>query len=237
MNADRLIIALDVSSAREAQAIVQSIGDAAVFYKVGLQLFTAAGSSIVRELTATGKKVFLDLKLHDIPNTVAGAVRSMGGLNVHMLTVHASGGSKMLRAAVDAATGLPHPPTILAVTVLTSMDEDDMAETGVSSGITAHVAHLARLAKSAGCGGVVVSPLEITTARQVVGDSMAIVVPGIRPVGSGKGDQARTATPADAIRAGATHLVVGRPITAADDPPAATRSVLNEMETQSALVP
>lgn len=226
---DRLIIALDVSSAAEAQALVAKIGDSAHFYKVGLQLFTAAGPQVVRDLVQSGKKVFLDLKFHDIPNTVAGAVRSAAELRVSMLTVHAGGSSKMLSAAVEAANQADSVPKILAVTMLTSLAPDDLPEIGISGEITAQVLRLAKVAKQAGCHGVVASPLEVSQIRKAVGQGILIVTPGIRPGGSAADDQARTATPSEALRAGATHLVVGRPITAAPNAADAAQAILKEM--------
>jgi orotidine-5'-phosphate decarboxylase len=227
----RLIVALDVPNAATAQEMVRRIGDAASFYKVGLQLFAAEGPKIVRELVASGKKVFLDLKLHDIPNTVAGAVRSLVELRVDMLTIHAGGGSKMLRAAVEAAESAagPKKPIILGVTVLTSLDDADLQETGFGLNAEQQVLRLARLAKQSGCGGVVASPMEVAAVRREIGGEMAIVVPGIRLQGADKGDQARVATPEATIRAGASHLVVGRPITEAADPAAAAREIAAQM--------
>jgi orotidine-5'-phosphate decarboxylase len=224
---DRLIVALDVSTAAQARNLVTRIGESAGTFKIGKQLFTAEGPEIVRELVAAGRKVFLDLKFHDIPNTVAGAVGSAAQLGVSMLTVHASGGSKMLRAAVEAAAG---GPMVLAVTVLTSLGDADMGELGVSGRASDHALRLAGLARSCGCPGVVASPNEAAEIRRELGSGFAIVTPGIRPPGAEAGDQSRIATPESAIRAGATHLVVGRPITAAADPAAAAKSVLDEID-------
>jgi len=224
---DRLIVALDVPNAAEARRLAGQIGEAAGFFKVGKQLFTAEGPQIVRDLVASGRRVFLDLKFHDIPNTVAGAVTSAVELGVSMLTVHASGGSRMLRAAVEAAgTG----PMVLAVTVLTSLGDADLSEIGVAGRPRDLVLRLAGLARTSGCTGIVASPNEAAEIRGELGTGFAIVTPGIRPAGSQTGDQARIATPAEAIRAGATHLVVGRPITGVPDPAAAARSVLAEID-------
>ena len=223
---DRLIVALDVPNARAAQEMVARIGEAAVFYKVGLQLFTAEGPSIVRELIASGRRVFLDLKLHDIPNTVAHAVKSATALGAHMLTVHAGGGFDMLRAAVEAAD---HRLKLLAVTVLTSMDQEDLNEIAIAGSIQAHVLHLAELARRAGCDAVVSSPLEIRALRELLGPDFGIVIPGVRPAGAAAHDQQRTATPAQTIADGASHVVVGRPITQADDPAQAARAIIDEM--------
>lgn len=227
---DRLIVALDVPSAVEAQRLVGQIGDAAGIYKIGKQLFTAEGPQIVRDLVSSGRKVFLDLKFHDIPNTVAGAVGSASQLGVTMLTVHASGGSKMLKAAVEAAGA---GPRVLAVTVLTSISNEDLQELGVAGRVRDQVLRLAALAKAAGCSGIVASPNEVAELRRELGAGFDIVTPGVRPAGADKGDQARVAAPAEAIFAGATHLVVGRPITGANDPAAAARSIVAEIESAS----
>ncbi|MGB8129029.1 MAG: orotidine-5'-phosphate decarboxylase [Candidatus Angelobacter sp.] len=224
---ERLIVAMDVFSAAEAQKLVSRIGDAAGIYKVGLQLFTAEGPSIVRDLVSSGRRVFLDLKLHDIPTTVALAVKSASELGVHMLTVHASGGSAMLRAATDAAAGRLN---LLAVTVLTSLSDEDMQEIGVSGRASDQVLRMASLAQSAGCQGIVASSRESLMVRKALGEGLAIVTPGIRPAGAQTNDQQRTATPAQAICNGASHIVVGRPITHALDPAKAAQAIISEME-------
>jgi orotidine-5'-phosphate decarboxylase len=224
---DRLIVALDVPTAAEAQRIVVSVGEST--YKVGKQLFTAEGPQVVRDLVAAGRKVFLDLKFHDIPNTVALAVSEAAKLNVSMLTVHASGGAKMMRAAVDAASAADRPPLVLAVTVLTSLSDEDLQATGVSGRVLDQVLRLAALARAAGCGGVVASAQEAQQLRQALGTGFAIVTPGVRPAGEAAGDQARVVTPAAAIAAGATYLVVGRPITGAKDPAEAAGRILFQM--------
>ncbi len=224
---DRLIIALDVNTSLQAQQIVQSVGESASTFKVGKQLFTAAGPQIVRDLISSGKKVFLDLKFHDIPNTVASAVRQASELRVSMLTVHASGGSKMLRAAADAAS----PSTlVLAVTVLTSLSDEDLSEIGIAGNVKAQVLRLAGLARANRIRGVVASAHEARELRRELGDDFAIVTPGVRPAGTAKGDQARVVTPSEALRSGASHIVVGRPITEAADPAMAAREVLAELE-------
>lgn len=226
----RLIVALDVSSAAAAQKIVSAVGESASIYKVGMQLYTAEGPKIVRDLIASNRKVFLDLKFHDIPNTVAAAVREAVALGVYMLTVHGSGGSKMLQAAAEAAKAAPNnSPIVLAVTVLTSMDESDLNSVGVQGKVADHVLRLARAAIESGCGGVVASVQEAALLRKELGGNFAIVTPGIRPAGATVGDQARVATPAEAIAAGATHIVVGRPITGASDPAGAVLDVVTEM--------
>jgi orotidine-5'-phosphate decarboxylase len=227
---DRLIVALDVPGAIQARQIVQSIGEAATTYKVGKQLFTAEGPQLVRELVASGRKVFLDLKFHDIPNTVAGAVRSASELGAAMLTVHASGGSKMLKAAVEAAAQSPAKPMVLAVTVLTSFTDTDAQEVGFCGDVLAQVLRLGALARAASCGGLVSSAKEVAELRRELGEDFAIITPGIRPAGSAAGDQARAVTPREAIAAGATHLVVGRPILDAPDPAKAAAATIAEIE-------
>lgn len=226
---DRLIVALDVSSAADAQRLVSTIGNSAAIYKIGKQLFTSEGPGLVRDLVGSGRKVFLDLKYHDIPNTVASAVRVAADLNVHMLTVHASGGSKMLRAAAEAAAETSSKPLVLAVTVLTNLADEDLREIGISAPTQDQVVTLAKLAQKAGVGGLVASPNELKALRQAIGQEMKIVTPGVRPAGSDKGDQSRIATPAEAIANGADYIVVGRPITAAQDPAAAARAILEEI--------
>jgi orotidine-5'-phosphate decarboxylase len=228
---DRLIVALDVRGATQARQIVQAIGEAATTYKVGKQLFTAEGPQVVRDLVASGRKVFLDLKYHDIPNTVAGAVRSAAELGVAMLTVHASGGSKMLKAAVEAASQSAAKPMVLAVTVLTSLSDGDLQEIGITGNALTQVLRLGALARAAGCGGLVASAQEARALRQALGEGFAIVTPGVRPQGASAGDQARVVTPADAIAAGATYLVVGRPIIEAADPKKAAQQITQEIET------
>jgi orotidine-5'-phosphate decarboxylase len=227
---EKLIVALDVANGEKARALVHRLGESVQFYKVGKELFTAEGPGIVRELVAGGKRVFLDLKFHDIPNTVAGAVRSAASLGVSLLTVHASGGSAMLRAAAEAAAQSTTKPTVLAVTVLTSLRSADLNETGVCGEVENQVLRLAQLAISAGCGGIVASAQEAASLRQTLGDGFTLVTPGIRPAAGSAGDQARVVTPADAIRAGSSYLVVGRPITGANDPPAAAAAIVEEIE-------
>jgi orotidine-5'-phosphate decarboxylase len=228
----RLIIALDVSTAAEARKLVGAVGEAAVFYKVGKQLFTAEGPQVVRDLTAAGKKVFLDLKYHDIPNTVAGAVGEAAKLGVDMLTVHASGGGKMLCAAVEAAKARPGM-AVLAVTVLTSLGDDDLDKIGIRGHVLDQVMRLAAIALTDGCHGLVASAREARQLRDefcpIHGDDFLLVTPGVRPRGADTGDQARVVTPAEAIAAGASHIVVGRPITGASDPAAAFREIVAEI--------
>jgi len=226
---ERLIVALDVASRAEAHRIVTSLGDSIQFYKVGMQLYTAEGPGMVRDLVLSGKKIFLDLKYHDIPNTVGAAVREAAQLGVSMLTVHASGGMKMLRAAVDAARPTNSELAVLAVTVLTSMEENDLHETGVQDSIADQAVRLGRLALSAGCAGVVSSAREVKALRASLGGGFLAVTPGVRPAGTAHGDQARVVTPAEAIAAGATNIVVGRPITTAADPVLEAQKILREI--------
>ena len=225
----RLIVALDVSSAAAAHRIIAAVGDSAFCYKVGMQLYTAEGPGIVRDLIASGRKVFLDLKYHDIPNTVANAVCEATKLRVSMLTVHASGGGQMLRAATQAAAAGNPALLVLAVTVLTSLDDLDLDKLGIHGRVQDQVSRLAALALASGCHGVVASAREAAQLRTELEGEFVIVTPGVRPAGADPGDQARTATPAEAIAAGATHIVVGRPITSADDPAAEARAILAEI--------
>jgi orotidine-5'-phosphate decarboxylase len=230
LNRDRLIVALDVSSATQARQIVQSIGESASTYKIGKQLFTAEGPQIVRDLVSSGRKVFLDLKYHDIPNTVAAAVTEASKLGVSMLTVHASGGSKMLKAAVEAAAQSASKPMVLAVTVLTSLSDADLSEIGFSGNVITQVITLGSLARNAGCGGLVASAREAAELRRELGEGFAIVTPGVRPAGTEAGDQARVLTPGEAIAAGANYLVVGRPILEAADPAKAAEALVREID-------
>jgi orotidine-5'-phosphate decarboxylase len=226
----RLIVALDVSSAEAARKIVAAVGDSAQAYKVGMQLYTAEGPSIVRELVDSGRSVFLDLKYHDIPTTVAAAVREAAKLGVSMLTVHASGGGKMLRAATNAAAEAQRPDLlVLAVTVLTSLDDVELGKIGVRGSVVEQVLRLTALARSNGCQGVVASAREAAALREEFGRDLTIVTPGVRPAGSGHDDQIRVVTPAEAIAAGASHIVVGRPITDAQDPAAEARAILAQI--------
>jgi orotidine-5'-phosphate decarboxylase len=225
---DRLIVALDVPDAAAARGLVDRLAGRAGMFKVGSQLFTAAGPDFVRELVGRGEKVFLDLKYHDIPNTVSNAVAEASLLGVSLMTVHALGGKAMMEAAVGAlpAMGL----RLLAITVLTSHSEDSLGEVGVGGALDASVRRLALLAQEAGADGVVASPHEVALIREACGPDFLIVTPGIRPAGASRGDQTRAATPAAALGAGADYLVVGRPITGAEDARAAAEAVVREME-------
>ncbi len=224
----RLIVALDVSSAAAAQKIVAAVGDSAQTYKVGMQLYTAEGPRVVRDLITSGRQVFLDLKYHDIPNTVGAAVAEAAKLGVSMLTVHASGSTKMLQAAVESARTRPDM-MVLAVTVLTSMNGKDLETIGMGGSLENSVVRLARIALAQGCHGIVTSAREARAVRNELGDDFAIVTPGVRPAGSSVGDQVRVVTPAQAIAGGASHIVVGRPITEAADPSAQAKAILDEM--------
>ncbi len=230
MNArERLIVAVDVPTADEARALVDRLAGQVGMFKIGSQLFTAAGPDIVREIVGRGEKVFLDLKYHDIPNTVAGAVGSASRLGVSFLTLHGLGGRAMMEAAEGALPAIGM--RLLAITILTSHDEAGLQEVGVLLSLADSVRRLARLAKEAGIDGVVASPHEVGHIREACGKGFLIVTPGIRPAGSQPGDQARLATPATALAAGADYLVVGRPITEARDPVAAAGAIVREMET------
>ena len=226
---DRLIVALDVPGAEEAKELVDHLEGTCRWFKVGLELFIAAGPGIVETLTSRGCSVFLDLKLHDIPNTVAGAVRSAASLGAQMLTVHASGGPAMLSAARNALEGISNPPELLAVTVLTSMDAAQLRAVGLDRSAPDQVTLLARMGRDAGIRGFVCSPLEVAALRALTGPEGVLVIPGIRPAEAAIGDQKRTATPAEALRQGASYLVVGRPITQAADPARAADAILREM--------
>ena len=227
-----LIVALDVQTREEAVAKVKTIGDSVGFYKIGLELFTAEGPDVVRAVKDLGKKVFLDLKFHDIPRTVERAVGSAGRLGVDLLTIHSVGGKAMIRAAADAANAFgANGPKVLAVTVLTSLDQTDLADVGIAGRTPAEqVAAMARFATANGAHGLVCSPKEVGALSATLPKGTLFVTPGVRPAGAAVGDQKRVATPADAVRDGATHLVVGRPILAAADPAAAARAILAEIE-------
>jgi orotidine-5'-phosphate decarboxylase len=222
---ERLIVGLDVPTVREAETIVATLGDDILFYKIGYQLAFAGGLEFARELAQGGKKIFLDMKLLDIDNTVASGVENIAKMGMSMLTLHAY--PKAMRAAVKAAEG--SGLCLLGVTVLTSMDEQDLVDAGYEYDPHTLVLKRAEQARIAGMGGIVCSAEEASAVRKVIGPDMALVTPGIRPAGADKGDQKRVMTPADALKAGSSHLVVARPIVKAEDPRAAARAILAEM--------
>jgi orotidine-5'-phosphate decarboxylase len=226
---ERIIIALDCENIAQATRLIEQLGDAALFYKVGIQLLTAEGPSVVRQLIAAGKQVFLDLKLLEIPNSVAGAVAAAGSLGVSMVTVHACGGSAVLRAAVEAARPFPRLK-VLALTVITSMRDQDLQEIGVNANVNDQVVRLALLAIENGCHGVVASPQEAQRLRELLPEATLVVTPGTQLPGDAKHDHARTATPAEAIKAGATHLIVGRAVYGSADPAAAFAAFCAQVE-------
>jgi orotidine-5'-phosphate decarboxylase len=231
---DKIIVALDLPDAESARALARNLQGQVGWVKVGMTLYYAAGPDIVRDLRSLGFKVFVDLKLHDIPHQVAGAARTLARAGADMFTVHASGGSAMMEAAIRgsaeaAAKFRSDKPSVIAVTVLTSLDDAALAGLGVGHTTAEQVALLAALAHDAGCDGVVCSPEEAAAMRSLLGADALVVTPGVRPAGEDAGDQARTATPTEAIDAGASHLVIGRPITAAADPVAAVRAIVKEL--------
>lgn len=236
MQADeRLIIALDFPTLEQAKSCVLELGDTVVYYKVGMELYYAAGSKIISFLKGESKKIFLDLKLYDIPNTVAHALMVLADLGVDMLNVHASGGKKMMSEAVKAvheaarARG-KEPPKLIAVTILTSMDSEQFADLNYKNTIREQVVSLAKLAKEAGMDGVVASPAEAFDVRRACGPDFLIVTPGVRPAGSALDDQKRVATPASALKNGSTQLVIGRPVTKAEDKRAAALAIAKEIK-------
>lgn len=234
---EHLIVALDVPTAEGALALADRLGEQCQWFKVGLELYISAGPAIVEKLVGRGHSVFLDLKLHDIPNTVAAAVRATASLGTGMLTIHAAGGPAMLTAAREAAATMASPPELLAVTVLTSMDQAQLAATGVTRSPEDHVALLARMGWESGIRGFVCSPHEAATLRALTGPQGILVTPGIRPTGADRGDQQRIATPTLALQQGASYLVVGRPITQAPDPALAAEAVLLEIAEALAIAP
>lgn len=227
MSKTEIIVALDVNTLDEGLALVDRLGDKITWYKIGKQLFTRFGPEAVKALKARGKKVFLDLKYHDIPNTVAQAVKSAMSIGADMTNVHASGGPAMLQAAAEAAGD--NDLILLAVTVLTSMNQEELNAVGIDCTPLEHVVRLAKLTKANKVGGVVCSAKEITAIREACGEDFVLVVPGIRPAGADHGDQKRVMTPAEAAKAGANFLVIGRPITAAADPQAAAEAIHLEL--------
>lgn len=227
MSRNALIVALDFDSATQARALVERLGELAGFYKVGLELYAAAGMGFVRELIARGKQIFLDLKFYDIGETVKRAVAQVAQSGAAFTTVH--GSRSVMRAAVEGRAGAPLK--LLAVTVLTSFDQDDLADLGYPCSVEELVALRVRNAMEAGLDGVVCSPLEVASVRRIAGPRAILVTPGVRSAGAAPGDQKRVATPAEALRSGADYVVVGRQITRAPDPSAAARQILAEIQT------
>jgi orotidine-5'-phosphate decarboxylase len=227
----RIIAAIDVPTVAEASALCTALRGTVGLAKIGLELFVAEGERAVRAAQDAGHSVFLDLKLHDIPNTVESAARSVRRLGVQMLTVHASGGRSMVSAARRGlhSSGSGEPPILLAVTVLTSMTASDLADQNIGGSVEEHVVRLAKMAIDAGADGLVCSPLEVAALRRELGPKPVLVVPGIRPAGSAAHDQARAATPASALASGADYLVIGRPLREGGDPAAAARRVAQEL--------
>jgi orotidine-5'-phosphate decarboxylase len=230
VNSTKIIVALDFADAASALALVDRLDPSLCRLKVGKELFTVAGPDLVRALVARGFEVFLDLKFHDIPNTVAAACRAAASLGVWMMNVHASGGRRMMMSAQEALAGLPHPPFLVAVTVLTSMSAEDLSELGVADTPADQVLRLARLAQACKLDGVVCSAQEASMLRAELGVDFRLVTPGIRPAGAEVGDQRRVMTPSEALRAGASDLVIGRPITGAPDPLAALKQIQTELQ-------
>ncbi len=233
---DRIVVALDVETPAQALALVEKLRGLVGMFKIGKQLFTAAGPDIVRQVVGMGEKVFLDLKFHDIPNTVARAGVEAARLGVSIFNVHALGGSAMMRSTVEAVNNLSErenlpKPLILAVTVLTSHDQASLSEIGLEAEIKDQVKRLAQLASASKIDGVVASPHEIESLRKAIADpNFVILTPGVRPAGAALNDQKRVMTPGEAVAAGADYLVIGRPITGADDPAEATQKIIKEIE-------
>ena len=231
---NRLIVALDFHNFDDVKKIVNDLGDSVNFYKVGMELFYSVGADVVRWLKENNKNVFLDLKLHDIPNTVAGGLCSLMNLGADILNVHAGGGYTMMKTAADRLKEVAEiqnikRPKLIAITVLTSINQNDWEGLGFQSQMKSQAVRLARLAQKAGLDGVVASPQEAKTIRESCGDDFIIITPGIRPAGAAINDQTRIATPAQAIQNGASHLVVGRPIIAAANPVEAAQNILKEI--------
>lgn len=225
-----LIVALDVASADEIPAIVNALPAEISYYKIGLELFSAAGPQALRFLSENNKKIFLDLKLHDIPRTVAKAVKAAAKHNVALMTVHAGGGRNMLTEAALSASSIGiNAPKLVAVTTLTSLDQSDLTELGIQRDLAEHTAALGKLAIDCGIDGLVCSPLEVANFRIQLGSDPILVTPGIRPAGGDVGDQKRVATPASAVKDGSSFLVVGRPILSADNPAEAAAEILRQM--------
>ncbi|MDH5408774.1 MAG: orotidine-5'-phosphate decarboxylase [Gammaproteobacteria bacterium] len=229
MSDSRIIVALDYSSADSAEALYKQLDPNRCKLKVGKELFTSAGPGLVENMVGQGYDVFLDLKFHDIPNTVAKACKAAADLGVWLVNVHALGGRAMMQSAREALGSSTDRPKLIAVTILTSMKEADLNEIGLSVAVAEQVERLAKLSKDSGLDGVVCSPQEVTMLRQSIGNDFCLVTPGIRPAGSDTGDQKRIMTPAEAISAGSDYLVIGRPITQAKDPMAALTAIEQEL--------
>ncbi|MCU0818589.1 MAG: orotidine-5'-phosphate decarboxylase [Beijerinckiaceae bacterium] len=226
---DRVIVALDVPDVAAAKAVVETLGDRATFYKVGYELAFVGGLGFAQDLAKSGKKVFLDLKLHDIPNTIEKGVSQIARMGMTFLTVHAY--PQTLAAAAKGAAG--SPLGILGVSVMTSMDDGDLARAGYGMGVQDLIARRAKQIYEAGCAGIICSATDIATVRGAAGDGLKVITPGIRPAGSAIGDQKRVMTPGEAMRAGIDHMVIGRPITGVADPAAAMQAILNEIQSAS----
>ncbi len=228
-----LILALDMEEKAQALALLNRLGDSLEWVKVGLQMFTKYGPGLVDEIAAKGYRIFLDLKLHDIPNTVASAIRSLAGCPVEMLTLHASGGAEMVASAKQARDESRSSAKLIAVTILTSFNQDQIRQIGMPAPIPDQVLALGKLANEAGADGLVCSPHEILPLRDSLGGDLLLVTPGIRPIGSESGDQKRIMTPREASRLGSSFIVVGRPILKADDPRQAALSIRNDLKSDS----
>ena len=226
----KLMLALDLPDRESALDMLTKLRGNLEWVKIGLQMYLAYGSDFVREVADMGFKIFLDLKLYDIPNTVASAIKSLKGLPISMLTIHTSGGREMMKFALDAAKEINPDLLLLGVTVLTSFNEDGLAETGVSLPPAQQVEHLAKLAVDCGMKGLVCSPLEIEALRKVLPDDVKLVTPGIRPAGSDANEQKRIMTPALASEIGSSYIVVGRPILKAENPAEAARAIIDELK-------
>jgi len=226
MELPKIYVALDYQNASDADALIEQLPSGKVGLKVGKELFTSAGPQWVASLVEKGFSIFLDLKFHDIPNTVAKAVTAAAKLGVDVVNVHASGGSRMMKAAADALKEMDNPPLLIGVTVLTSMDESDLKELGISKSVNEQVEYLAKLAKSSGLKGVVCSAQEANMLKAACGNDFKLMTPGIRPEGSSKDDQRRTMTPAEAVTVGVDYMVIGRPITQSPSPAQAVENIL-----------
>lgn len=232
---ERLIVALDLPTTDQAMKAVDTLGDTVSHYKIGMESFYGMGHTVLAQMASRGKRIFLDLKLHDIPNTVARSIKALCQFSPAMTTLHAAGGPTMLKAAIDAAdewaaqSGRPRPK-LVGITVLTSLGEQDWAAMGHQKNIRESVLRYSMMCREAGMDGVVASPQEAASIRALCGGDFLIVTPGIRPLNQEHGDQTRTATPAEALKSGADYLVVGRPILAASDPKVAATAILKEME-------